>query len=131
MKTINVVCGIIIKDDKILLCRKKKEKSMWGFWEFPWGKVEQDESETEALKRELYEELKMNVEVRDYFTTNEHTYENFRIKLIAYICDFIDAEFVMSDHDKYEWASVDELLTYKLAPADIPIAESISNSIFE
>ena len=54
---IRVVCGIIYKDDKILLTRRKKGKSLEGFWEFPGGKVEKEETDTVALKRELKEEL--------------------------------------------------------------------------
>ena len=58
---IRVVCGIIFKDDKILLTRRKKGKSLEGFWEFPGGKVEKEETDTIALKRELKEELGLEI----------------------------------------------------------------------
>lgn len=124
---IKVVCGIINKNDKILVCRIKSEKKLGGYWEFPGGKIESNENAQEALERELVEELDMKVNVLSYFATSVHKYEKFTIELIAYKCEFIEANFKLSDHDKYEWKSVDQIINMKLAPADIPIAEKLMN----
>lgn len=125
MDTIKVVCGLIFNDNKIFICRRKPEKSLGGFWEFPGGKVELNESYENCLKRELIEELEMTVEVLGHYKTIYHQYEKFNIELIAYKCNFISSNFTMLDHDRYEWINIIDLIQWELAPADIPIAESL------
>lgn len=125
MDIIKVVCGIIFHDNKVIICRRKPEKSLGGYWEFPGGKIEQGEKNEVSLSRELKEELDMKVEVKDYFKTNFHDYGKFRIELIAYKCNFIDANFEMIDHDSYKWVDILDLLKWNLAPADIPIAQEL------
>jgi 8-oxo-dGTP diphosphatase len=84
MDTIKVVCGIIYKDEKVFICKRKPHKSLGGYWEFPGGKVEAGEKYEDSLIRELKEELDMTVSVDSYFDTSIHAYEKFRIKLIAF-----------------------------------------------
>ncbi|SIN78463.1 (deoxy)nucleoside triphosphate pyrophosphohydrolase [Algoriphagus halophilus] len=129
MKTIKVVCGIIFNDDKVFICRRKPEKSLGGYWEFPGGKIEEGESNEASLSRELMEEIGMKVEVKDYFKTNFHNYGKFKIELIAYKCNFLDAIFELTDHDSFEWVSVEDLNNWNLAPADIPIALELISDV--
>jgi len=125
MKTVKVVCGIIWKDGKIFIARRKPEKSMGGYWEFPGGKIEQGEDPKEALARELKEELGMEVKVLNHFGSNLHQYESFSIELIAYICEFVNATFELTDHVEWKFITHVELSQYKLAPADLPFVERI------
>jgi 8-oxo-dGTP diphosphatase len=122
MAMIKVVCGIIHKEGKVLICRRKPEKSLGGYWEFPGGKVEPEESQIESLKRELLEELQLEVEIQDFFYASEHQYENFSIELIAYTCVYKESNMILTDHDQIEWVGHSELLDWKLSPADIPLA---------
>lgn len=125
MDIIKVVCGIIVKDDKIFLCRRNAHKSMAGYWEFPGGKVEANETQEASLYRELLEELGMKVTVGKHFHSVIHAYDTFTIELIAYLCQFEEATYTLTDHDLYEWVDKDNLLDWKLAPADIPIAKAL------
>lgn len=125
MDTVKVVCGIIFHDSKVLICRRKPNRSLGGFWEFPGGKIEDGEKNEESLCRELMEELGMEVVVLDFFKSQFHNYDSFKIELIAYRCNFIRASFDLSDHDAYEWVGILDLNKWKLAPADIPIAEEL------
>jgi 8-oxo-dGTP diphosphatase len=125
MDTIKVVCGIVYMDGKILICRRKFNKSFAGFWEFPGGKVEVGEKIDEALKRELFEELGMSVEIMGYFTTSTFKYDNFRVELVAYRCVYLSATFALTDHDSYNWISAKDLLKYNLTNADVPIAKKL------
>ena len=129
MDTIKVVCGIIFNKDKIFICRRKPEKSLGGYWEFPGGKIEPDENEEETLIRELKEELDMQVEIEDYYTTSSYDYDTFSIELIAYKCILLKYKSKLIDHDKFEWVEPIKLLDHKLAPADIPLAQRIINKL--
>ena len=123
---IKVTCGLIFSEEKIFLCRRNPKKSLGGYWEFPGGKVERDESFENCLKRELQEELNMDVNVIRHFMTIQHHYEDFAIELISFLCDFKSAALSMKDHDAYEWIYPETLLDWNLAPADIPIAKAVS-----
>ena len=125
MAIIKVVCGIIFKKDKVLICRRSEHKSMAGFWEFPGGKIESGEQASDALIRELQEELGMKVIVGAHFKTVRYPYENFTIELISYTCQFQEATYKLIDHDEYEWIELIDLNYKNLAPADIPIAEEL------
>ncbi len=125
MDIIKVVCGIIIKDNRVLICRRKVEKSLGGYWEFPGGKVEDSESYEESLKRELVEELGLEVSIDSHFMNNTHRYEKATIELIAFKCSTDQTEIKSIDHDQIEWVDPTMLLDWKLAPADVPIAKAL------
>lgn len=123
---INVLCGIISNSEgQIFIARRKPGKSMEGKWEFPGGKLEPDETEKACLQRELLEELGMQVKIGEKLGENEHHYETFSIRLIAYQCEFISATYELTDHDIYRWVSNNELLNYDLTDADIPFLQLI------
>ena len=126
MVMIKVVCGIIYKSDKIFICRRKPKKSLSGYWEFPGGKIESDEKIKDCLERELKEELNMTVKIFDYFESSKYNYDNFSIDLIAYKCSLISWNNELTDHDKFAWVHPDEILNYKLAAADIPLAKKLN-----
>lgn len=125
MDTIKVVCWIIYKDNKIFLCKRKSNKSLGWYWEFPWWKIEYNENNSDALYRELMEEIDMKVKNLSYFDTVIHSYEKIKVELIAYECEYIESSFTLIDHDIFEWVSIEDLLKYNLAAADIPIAKKL------
>lgn len=126
MKLINVLCGIISNPQgQIFIARRREGKSMAGFWEFPGGKQEKGETEQACIQRELLEELGMQVNVGAKLGENEHHYENFSIRLIAYKCEFISATYELTDHDEYAWVEPKDLQSYDLAEADVPFLELI------
>jgi 8-oxo-dGTP diphosphatase len=126
-KVVKVVCGIIWKDDKVFIARRKPDKSLGGYWEFPGGKLEKNETPETALIRELNEEFGMNVTISKYLGNNIHVYNSFTIDLLAYECEFQNATFQLIDHDQYMFIGENELLEIRLAPADIPFTEIVKN----
>lgn len=128
MDTIKVVCGVIFKDEKILICRRAAHKSLPGLWEFPGGKIEVGEMIEQSLVRELNEELGMTVIIQKHFKTVIHSYEKFKVELISFFCVFLEASFILVDHDKYEWIEPSGLIKYELAPADVPLANELINN---
>ena len=81
MSPINVVCGIIQKEGKIFIARRKPHKSLGGYWEFPGGKVEPGEDPVTALTRELKEELDMTIANAILFGENLHSYNSSHIHI--------------------------------------------------
>jgi len=127
---IDVVCAIIQKDKSVLICQRPAGKAHAGFWEFPGGKIEEEESAREALKREIFEELGCNVFVGAELQAIEHDYEDISIKLYPFYCELSAGEEPKClEHNAMKWLKVDELLKEEfLAAADFRIAEQLSET---
>ena len=124
-----VTCAIIRKETAVLLTRRGKGESLAGYWEFPGGKIEEDETPQRCLERELMEELQINSSAGRILIKNLYTYAHGTIELIAIETKINNYEFKLSVHDAVEWVDVNKLLNYQLAPADIPIAEKIMEDV--
>ncbi|OBZ08715.1 MULTISPECIES: (deoxy)nucleoside triphosphate pyrophosphohydrolase [Bacillales] len=117
---IRVAAAIIENEQRLLLIAKRRiEKSQGGLWEFPGGKLEEEESPEACLRRELMEEMGVEIEVQTYFGINEHWYGDLQIQLIAYRAKFIAGVIALIDHDEYRWVRSEQLADYSFAPADI------------
>ena len=126
MYVVKVVCGIIWKGDTIFIARRKQEKALGGYWEFPGGKIEEGEDPEIALLRELKEELGMDVTIGEFIGRNIHHYESTSIELIAYECKFISATFELTDHVEWRFVNNSELQNFLLAPADLFLIDKIT-----
>tara|TARA_B100000795_G_scaffold189584_1_gene144356 strand:- start:2386 stop:2775 length:390 start_codon:yes stop_codon:yes gene_type:complete len=118
---IKVVAAVIVKENKILIARRKEGKHLEFKWEYPGGKVDNDENEKESLKRELKEELDISVSIDDYITESFYEYDKAKINLKAYFVKNYSGTIKLTVHDKINWIKIDELNNYEFAPADIPI----------
>jgi len=129
MEKIHVVAGIINRENKVLIARRKQGKSLEGFWEFPGGKIENNESPENALIREFKEEFDIEIRINKLFMDFEFDYENFRVRLISFLIES-DNEIKLSiDHDLIEWITPSEYTNYNIAPADIPILIQLCNEL--
>ena len=123
---IKVVSALIEKDNKVLIAKRSKgEPNVYGKWEFPGGKVEPEENEFKAIEREIKEEFELDIKANSFITNNVCEYPNKTVDLRLYSCDYVSGEFNLHDHSEYKWVDKKELLSYDLAPADIPLAEYI------
>ncbi|WP_169087154.1 (deoxy)nucleoside triphosphate pyrophosphohydrolase [Paenibacillus sp. PL91] len=115
------VAAAIIENEQglLLIARRKIEKPQGGLWEFPGGKLEEKESPEACLRRELMEEMSIEIDVFAYFDMNEHRYGDSLIRLIAYRAKFIAGVIALIDHDEYHWVRPEQLADYSFAPADI------------
>ena len=121
MKYIVVVAAIIKQEDKILIARRKKGKHLEFKWEYPGGKLENNEEENDALKRELKEEFSIEATIGRYLTESFYEYGSVNINLKAYLVESFSGDFRLIDHDKIEWIKIEEIKKHEFAPADIQI----------
>ena len=122
-----VVCAIIVRGDRILLAQRPPDKKLGGLWEFPGGKVEAGESAEDALHRELQEELGCSVRITQALAPFVHAYAWGRIELIPFVCELADGspEPHAHEHTALVWVERGELLSYELAPADVPLVAGL------
>ena len=120
-KILRVIAGILKKDDKILITRRKRGEALAGKWELPGVKVEKNESPEECLHRELFEEFNIEVDIGPFFFKNIHDYDDFSINLLAYIVLSFKGEMKLHSHDKIAWIHPLEFKNYEIAEADKPI----------
>ena len=118
---IKVVAAVIVKENKFLIARRREGKHLEFRWEYPGGKVENNENEKESLKRELKEEFDISASIDDYITESFYQYDKTKINLKAYFVKNYTGAIKLTDHDKINWIKIDELNNYEFAPADIPI----------
>lgn len=118
---------MIEKNGKVLICRRAPYQRLSGLWEFPGGKVENDESDRACLERELLEELGITASVGSVIASNTHHYDEFTITLVLMKAVITGGSVVPTVHDNVEWVLPTDLHNWDLAPADIPLAKVISS----
>lgn len=124
MKTIEVVAAIIIKDNKYLVT-KRGSGEFKGLFEFPGGKVEQNESCKDALIREIKEELELDILVNDYLCTINYSYPNFNLIMHTYFSTIINGNITLNEHEAYLWVEKENLQSLEYIAADIEVVNKI------
>ena len=125
-KQINVVGAILIDDGKILCAQRSQTMSLPNLWEFPGGKIELNETPQIALKRELTEELLIEVNVVETpFESTTYEYEFGIVTLTTFICQLVSGTPQLIEHQAIKWLSPHYLMSLEWAPADIPAVEKI------
>jgi len=122
-----VTAAIILKDNKVLIAQRAPGENLAGKWEFPGGKIETGETPQECVKREIREELEVNIEVLDFFGESIYEYHSGTIKLMAYWCKWILGEFTLNVHSQIVWVNRQQLDLYDFAPADLPLVEKLKS----
>lgn len=127
MKHYHVVCALIFNSDgRVFCCRRGPGRALEGYYEFPGGKIEKDESKTEAIVREIKEELNIKIKPIKYIGESYYEYRNikpyddFAITLYGYTCKIIEGEIILTEHTDAKWLTFDEMNNYEFAKADIP-----------
>ena len=120
---INVTCAIILIDNKILVTQRSEKMKLPLKWEFPGGKLESNENEIECIKREIKEELNIEIDVLRNLSNNVHDYGAFAINLIPFVANYISGNIQLLEHKDYKLLKKNELLDLDWAEADLPIVK--------
>lgn len=123
MKSIQVACAIIENGGKVLSTQRGESMSLPLKWEFPGGKINNGESPEECLKRELSEELGIEVAVGLSLPPATHHYPTFTVTLYPFICTIVAGEITLHEHAAIAWLPPGELHTLDWAGADLPVIE--------
>ena len=125
---INVVAGIVINQNKILIGKRKDEDIGGGKWEFPGGKIEIGETNSEALERELYEELGISVKIGKELMNYEHMFKTtiYNISFME-IIDY-EGEIRNNAHSEIKWVKFSNLLKYDFISGDDRFIQSFLKS---
>ena len=132
MKHVEVVCAVIRNDkNEIFCCKRGPGRALEGYWEFPGGKVESNETHEETIIREIKEELKSVIEPIRYIGVSNYEYaaleKPFSITMYAYECKLISGELELTEHTEKKWVKDADLDKVNFAPADRPIVLILSN----
>jgi len=120
----DVVGAVIIQDDLVMLAQRSDTR-LDRKWEFPGGKVEAGESHEQALRRELAEELGIGITVERHVASTDFSVGEKPYALHCYRAEITDGEPAADEHHSLAWVPVEQLLTFDLAPPDIPIAREV------
>lgn len=130
MKVVNVVCAIIVHEGKIL-GTQRGYGDFAGGWEFPGGKIEPGELPEDAVRRELKEELDLEVEVGQLFDTVEYDYPTFHLSMRCFLCTMGDGEFVLKEHADARWLDRDTVDEVEWLPADEGLIKKLKEEVLK
>ena len=126
MKLIEVAAGLIFHDGRLLITQRYPEAHLGGLWEFPGGKREANESFADCLKRELREELGIEIEVAELIETITHAYPEKTVLLKFFRCRWTGGEPQKLGCPDFCWVSRDELSGYEFPAADAQLLKRLS-----
>jgi 8-oxo-dGTP diphosphatase len=126
MKTIEVVAAIIMQGDEIF-ATQRGYGDFKGYWEFPGGKIEVDETPQQALIREIKEELDVEIMVGELIHTVEYDYPQFHLTMHCFICTKTAGELVLKEHEAGKWLTKDTISSVEWLPADEGILKIIED----
>jgi len=125
MKTIEVAIAIVFRDGKILITRRKADTPLGGYWEFPGGKCEVNESPEVCALRELREEVCIVARITQSLEIIEHHYPHARVRIHPFICQHEEGEAQLVDVVDARWIEPGSLLTYQFPEANAALNQSI------
>jgi 8-oxo-dGTP diphosphatase len=125
MKTLIVVAGLMIEDGNVLVSKRREDSSHGGLWEFPGGKMMEGEEPREALRRELKEELDIEVEVGRIFDAVFEPHPRGSLLLLAFRCGKVKGHLKPLGCADLRWVPLKDLEELAMPPADESIRKRL------
>lgn len=123
MKHIHVACAIIERDGLVLAAQRSAAMNLPLKWEFPGGKIDPGETAAEGLRREIREELAVEVRVGRSLPASTHDYPAFTVTLYPFVCTIEVGELILHEHAALSWLPAENLSSLDWAEADLPVIE--------
>ena len=124
MRVIEVVAAIIQRDGAYFATQRGYGE-FEGMWEFPGGKIEPGESRESALKREIQEELGIDITINKFLCTTDYDYPSFHLTMHCYLCSIMSGEIELREHKSARWLTTELIDSVEWLPADKGIVEKL------
>ena len=124
MKKIEVVAAILHRDGEYFATQRGYGE-FEGMWEFPGGKIEPGEGREVALKREIQEELGVDIVIEDLICTTEYDYPSFHLTMHCYLCNIASGEIELREHKSARWLTAETLDSVEWLPADKEVIDTL------
>ena len=121
-----VVAAIIKKKEYFLIVQRNKNKHLGLKWEFPGGKVDQNESFEDALKREIKEELDIEISINKMIVSESYRDEKIDITLHYFECSHISGKIFLNEHENCKWILQKDMHTFDFAEADSRVIKRLA-----
>ncbi len=133
IKIIKVVAGLILQNDKLLICQRPNFKDHPLKWEFPGGKIKNDETNEEALKREINEELSINIINCEELISYNFNYKdlNKTVFINFYLINNFSGKVLNNFHKELKWIEIKDIREYDFLEGDLKIIDYISSNDFK
>ena len=125
----NVAVGIVYKQNKLLITKRPTNILLGGLWEFPGGKIKKGETIKECIKRELYEEVGIQVEPMRYITTIKHQYSHFTVTIGAYLCEHLHGKPKPIECVDFKWINYNQIKEFPFPKANHKLFQFIKESL--
>ena len=132
---VEVVAALIAhpeQKERYLVARRATGEARANRWEFPGGKIQEGESHTAALARELKEELDVGAQIGPLYLLTAHEYDDVHIRLWTYLATIQGEPQTGPGHSALDWMTADEMLDVEFSAADLPVVRAVraQSSVF-
>ncbi|TLX46813.1 8-oxo-dGTP diphosphatase MutT [Pseudoalteromonas phenolica] len=127
-KVVEVAVGVIKRDEHIFITKRDESQHQGGLWEFPGGKIEAGESVTEALARELKEEVNIDVHSSQSLLDIEHDYGDKCVKLFIHIVEDFSGEATGLEGQASQWVAINALNNWAFPAANVAIIDALQKT---
>jgi mutator protein MutT len=129
MKRTEVAIAIVKRGNRILICQRKDDDTLGGYWEFPGGKREPGETLENCIARELMEEVAIKATVIQKLATIEHNYPHGQIQLHPFLCEHLEGEPTPIECQRLQWIEATALSDFRFPPANGPLLKEIARTM--
>jgi len=114
----HIAVGVVFKNGKVLITRRKAEGLLGGLWEFPGGKIKDGESAAAACIREIREEVNLDVQIERHLAQVKHAYTHFKIVMDVFCCKYVSGRVYLRGPAAFRWIRLDEYKNYPFPKAN-------------
>jgi len=123
------VAAVIQRDNKFLLTRRKAGGFLGGLWEFPGGKMNNNETHKNACLRHIQEQLQINIHIKHHVTQIKHTYTHFKQIMDAFLCQYHSGTIILNGPVDYKWIDWSEINQFALPKSNLKFLKKFEQQI--